>query len=30
MNMDDLSKVAPPALIALIGTLVNAYGGYRQ
>jgi hypothetical protein len=30
MNMDDLSKVAPPALIALIGTSVTALVGYRQ
>jgi hypothetical protein len=28
--MDDLYKVAPPALIALICTLVTAYVGYRQ
>jgi hypothetical protein len=28
--MDDLSKVAPPALIALIGTSVTAFVGYRQ
>jgi hypothetical protein len=28
--MDELSKVAPPALMALIGTLVTAYVGCRQ
>ena len=30
MNMDDLSKVAPPALMALIGTSVTTFIGYRQ
>jgi hypothetical protein len=28
--MDELSNVAPPALMALICTLVTAYVGYRQ
>jgi len=28
--MDELSKVALPALIALSGTLVTAFVGYRQ
>jgi hypothetical protein len=28
--MDELSKVALPALIALIGTLITAFVGYRQ
>jgi hypothetical protein len=30
MNMDELSKVALPVLIALIGTLITAFVGYRQ